>query len=95
MEQENNNLMPELKDIKNRILAYNAIHPEGCFVFRFVGYKDSDEVCEECGEKCMCELDNNKSEFGIFGDIETVRKMLNELRDMAEDCQDEDGMVII
>jgi len=92
---EQNNLMPELKDIREMILRYNAIHPEGCFIFRFVGYKDSDEVCSECGEKCMCEYDENRSELGIFGDIETVRNMINELRDIAEDNQDEDGMVIV
>ena len=92
---EQNNLMPELKDIREMIMRYNAIHPEGCFIFRFVGYKYSDEVCSECGEKWMCEYDENKSELGIFGDIETVRNMINELRDIAEDNQDEDGIVIV
>lgn len=93
--EENNeqNLLPELIDIRNRILAYNTVHPEGCFIFRFVGYKDSEEVCEECGEKCMCEYNERKSDLGICGDIETIRNILNELRDIAEEFKDEDGFV--
>ena len=95
--EENNeqNMLPELIDIRNRILAYNMVHPEGCFIFRFVGFKDSEETCEECGEKCMCEYNEKTSDLGIHGDIETVREMLNELRDIAEDCVDEDGFVNI
>ena len=88
------NLLPELVDIKNRIMAYNAVHPEGCFLFSFIGYKKSDEVCEDCGELCSC-IDEKKSDLGICGDIETIRLMLNELRDIAEDCKDEDGTVIV
>ena len=95
MENNEPQLMCELNDIREMISRYNAIHPEGCFVFRFVGFKDSDEICEECGEKCMCDYDEKKSVLGICGDIETVRNMLNELRDVAEDCQDEDGTIIV
>ena len=94
MENKEQNLLPELIDIRNRIMAYNIVHPNGCFVFRFVGYKDSDEKCEECGESCSC-YDERKSNFGILGDIETVRDMLNELRAIAEDYKDEDGIVIV
>lgn len=92
---ENENLLPELIDIKNRIMAYNAVNPQACFIFRFVGYKDSDEICPDCGEKCMCEYNERTSDLGICGDIETIRAMLNELRDIAEDCKDEDGTVIV
>ena len=95
MENNKPQLICELNDIKEMIMRYNAVHPEGCFVFRFVGFKNSDEICEECGEKCMCDYDERKSTFGICGDIETVRNMLNELRDISEDCQDEDGTVIV
>jgi len=92
---EENNEMCELKDIREMIYRYNVVHPEGCFVFNFVGYKDSDEICPDCGEKCMCEFDENKSILGICGDIETVRNMLNELRDIAEDEKDENETVIV
>lgn len=92
---ENKNLQPELQDIINRIMAYNVTHKEGCFVFRFVGYKDDKEtICEDCGECCET-YDENKSLLGLHGDLETVREMLNELRDVAEDCVDEDGFVSI
>jgi hypothetical protein len=93
--KENIKLLPELKDIQEMIKRYNAVHPEGCFLFSFIGYKDSDEICPDCGEKCMCEFDENKSTVGICGDIETIRIMLTELRDIAEDAKDEGGIVII
>ena len=96
MEDKEEALFPELVDIKNRIMAYNISHPEGCFIFRFVGFKDSKEICPDCGkDDCLVEIDENKSDFGICGDIETVRLMLNELREIAEECKDEDGMVIV
>ena len=91
---ENEKFLPELNDIKEMIQRYNAVHPQGCFIYRFVGYKESDEVCDECEEKCGC-FDSEKSDLGICGDIETIRLMLNELRDIAEDCKDEDGTVIV
>ena len=93
-ENENKNLQPELKDIINRIHAYNAVHKEGCFVFNFVGYKEDKENICECGECCET-YDENKSMVGAFGDLETVRTMINELRDIAEDFADEDGFISV
>jgi hypothetical protein len=95
MENNETQLLPELKDIREMILRYNVTHPEGCFIFRFVGYKDVDEICPDCGEKCMCEIDERKSDIGAFGDIETVRAMLNELREVVEDNKTTDGFVVI
>lgn len=92
---EENKQICELKDIQEMVMRYNAVHPLGCFLFSFVGYKDSDEICPDYGEKCMCEFDENKSALGICGDIETIRKMLEESRDIAEDVKDEDGIVIV
>lgn len=90
------NIIPELKDIKEMVMRYHAVHRDGCFVFRFVGFKSTGEVCPDCGGKdCLCEYDERKSELGIFGDIETVRKMLEELRDIAEDEKDKDDFVIV
>lgn len=94
MDEINNNLQPELKDIINRIHAYNAVSREGCFIFRFVGYKEDKENICECGESYM-EYDENKSLLGAHGDLETVRDMINELRDVAEDLVDEDGFVSV
>jgi len=93
--ENNDKRLPELTDIINRIMAFNIVHPEGCFLFRFVGYKDSDEICPDCGKQCMCEFDEGKSALGICGDIITVREMLNELREVAEDNIDENGVVIV
>lgn len=86
------NLQCELKDILEMVHRYNVTHKEGCFVYRFVGYKDDPEHICECGE-CCSQYDENKSLLGLYGDLETVRMMLNELRDVAEDCVDEDGFV--
>ena len=85
------NLSPELKDIINRIKAYNVVHPEGIFVYHFVGWKKAKEVCEDCGEECGC-VDENKSMMGAFGDLESVRMLINDLRDIVEDNQ-EDGFI--
>lgn len=89
--EEKNELMCELQDILNRVHAFNASHKEGVFVFSFVGFKDSDEVCSDCGSKCMSEYDENKSIHGAYGHIDDVRQLLNMLRDMVEDIgRDED-----
>lgn len=94
MPKEENKLLPELQDIMQRIYAYNTVHKDGCFLFRFVGYKKSDtEKCIDCGEP-VDEYDPDKSEIGAYGDLETLRKMLNEMRDLVEDYADEDGFVI-
>jgi hypothetical protein len=91
--EENNEqqLSPELKDIINRINAFNITNPEAVFLFAFVGYKKSDEKCEECGENCDC-VDENKFLFGGHGDLQTLRQLNNDLREMMEDSQ-EDGFV--
>ncbi len=38
-------------------------------------------------------MDENKSTIGIFGDIFTIREMLNDLRDIAEDEMNEDYFI--
>lgn len=86
----------ELKDIMEMICRYNTSHPMGAFVFRFVGFEeDKEHVCEECGENCSMKYSDKHSMFGIHGDIETVRTMLEELRNIAEDEKDEEGWVNI
>jgi len=93
--KDNPNLMPELQDIQNRIMAYNRLHPEGCFIFNFLGFKDDpNSVCEECGDNC-CEPDKNKSLVGAFGHIDDIRYLCNMIRDVAEDVKADDGYVDI
>lgn len=94
MDDSNKNLQCELKDILEMVHRYNAIHKEGCFIFRFVGFKDDPENICECGE-CCSQYDENKSLLGAYGELETVREMLNELRDVVEDCVDEDGFISV
>lgn len=89
MEQEK--LIPELKDIREMIYRYNTIHKEGCFIFDFVGFKkDPTHKCIDCGEDCDM-VDNEKSLQGLYGDKETLRMMLNNLRDLLEDYECEEG----
>ena len=37
---DNKDLMPELKDILDRIMAFNRLHPEGAFIYNFLGFKN-------------------------------------------------------
>jgi len=87
--------LPELQDILQRIYAYNTVHKDGCFIFNFVGFKKSPtEKCVDCNEPCDI-YDEEKSIMGAHGDLETLRKMLNALREIIEDNKDEDGFVSI
>ena len=64
--------MPELKDLLEIITRYNITHKDGCFVFRFVGWKkDQEHKCVDCGESCET-YDDDKSLMGAYGDKETV-----------------------
>jgi len=85
----------ELKDIIEMVYRYNATHKDGCFLFRFIGFKkDPNCKCVECGEDCD-EIDDSKSLIGAHGDLETLREMSNELRTMIENMTDENGFVNI
>lgn len=89
------NKFPELKDILENIYRYNTTHKEGCFVFNFVGFKKSpNEKCVDCGEP-IDEVDENKSIMGAHGNLETLRKLLNMLRDIVEDNVDDNGFVSV
>jgi hypothetical protein len=94
-QEDNENLMPELKDIISRIKAYNRLHPEGCFIYNFLGFKkDTDNTCDDCGGHCD-KPDENKSIGGAFGHIEDIRYLCNMIRDIAEDVKDEADWVDI
>lgn len=86
-------MMPELKDIMNRIHAYNAVHKNGCFVYNFMGIKKiKGSKCECCDDE-LDDVDLTKSTLGAYGDIEDVRNLLNMLRDIVEDEKDEEEFV--
>jgi len=86
------NLYPELADILNRIKALNASNPDSYFIFSFIGWKNTDDKCEECGEQCSCQ-DESKTMCGGYGDIDTLRQLSNNLRDIIEDEVDKRGFV--
>jgi len=85
----------ELKDIVEMINRYNIVHKDGCFLFRFIGFKkDPTCKCAECGKDCD-EIDDLKSLIGAHGNLEILREMSNELRDIIEDMVDKNGFVNI
>lgn len=92
MEDFEQNLYPELKDILNRIKAFNISNPEAVFIFSFMGWKKTDEKCEECGDNCVCP-DEDQTMMGGHGDLDTLRSMSNSLRDCIEDACDKRGFV--
>jgi len=85
-------IYPELKDIKQAIKKYVALNPDSTVVFGFVGYKESNGTCCDCGGNCS-EIDDYKSDLGAVGQLEDLRFMLNNLRDCVEDSIDETGFV--
>lgn len=90
-----NNKIPELKDIEEMVCRYNGAHKEGIFVFQFLGFKkDPEHNCEDCGDNCDI-IDETKSLIGIYGYLESIRTILNNLRDIAEDNIDENGFINI
>jgi len=86
---------PELADIINRVRAYNVTNPDAIFMFAFLGWKidEEAEICEDCGTKCSCCPDEKKTIFSAFGDLETLRKLSEDLRSAIEDSSDKRGNV--
>ncbi len=91
--KEEDKLMCELQDIMNRIIAFNRLHPEGVFVYNFLGFKKVKESKCDCCDNEVDEPDENKSICGAFGDIEDIRYLTNMIRDISEDTKDEEGFV--
>jgi len=88
--EEENNLSPELKDIIEMIYRYCATNKNNVsFVYSFIGFrKDPTHKCIDCGDDCE-QVGEDISTSGAFGDIYTVRELLNELRDIVEEEQEE------
>jgi len=88
--EEENNLSPELKDIIEMIMRYAATNKNNVsFVYSFIGFrKDPNHKCIDCGDDCE-QVGEDISTSGAFGDIYTVRALLNDLRDMVEEEQEE------
>jgi hypothetical protein len=91
---EENNLSPELKDIIENIRRYCASNKnEVIFVYGFLGFKkDPEHKCVDCGDDCD-QISDEKSTLGAYGELDSVRMLLNDLRDMIEGEKDEDGFV--
>jgi hypothetical protein len=89
-------IQPELSDILEMIHRYcSANKNEVSFIGSFIGFKeDPTRKCAECGDNCDS-VDDKKSRVFAYGDLETLRILNNELRDIIEDESDEDGFVSI
>ncbi len=86
-------IQPELKDITEMIYRYCAANKnEVCFIGSFTGFGGK---CEECGEEEDYIVDDKKSRFFAYGDKETLKVMLNELRDVIEEEADKENWVNI
>lgn len=80
-----NKLSCELRDILEMIKRYNISHKEGCFLYSFVGWEpDMENKCEQCGDFCSKFCDE-KSTLGAYGDLETLRTMIESLRCIIEE----------
>ncbi len=88
---ENPKLMPELKDLLESVRRFHALHPEGCFIFHFLGFQPSKE--EDDDEEPFYDIDIDKTALGMYGDIYMIRQMLNDLRDIAENEKDDEEFV--
>lgn len=82
----------ELASIIEMINRYCITHKNKvCFVASFVAFKEvSKHKCPDCGEACDHEVSDDASRVLAYGDKETLRELLNELRDVIEDYEDED-----
>lgn len=89
---ENPKLMPELKDLLESVRRFHALHPEGCFIFHFLGFQPSQEEEED---DSFYDIDADKTTLGMYGDIYMIRQMLNDLRDIAENEKGDDEFVNI
>ena len=75
-------MLDELKDIGEMIHRFIAVNKHGvAFVGSFIAFDKGGEIKDEANS------------LFAYGDIESLRVMLNELRDVVEDDADEDGLV--
>ena len=92
---EEKELQPELKDMLEAISRYVAVNDgQVAFVGSFIGFETRCGACSGTGEETI-DMPDHKGRLVAFGPIEEVRILLNELRDVVEDSQDEDGFVDI
>lgn len=83
----------EMKDLTEMIHRFAAANGQNvCFVGSFMAFKP---VCDECLEKGADPVKDEASRVFAFGDLEALRAMINELRDMIEDTADEDNWVSV
>lgn len=91
---EENNYSPELKDIIEMIYRYCASNKNNViFVYGFLGFKkDPEHKCVDCGDDCE-QISDDISTLGAYGDIYSLRGLLNDLRDMVEGEKDSEDFV--
>lgn len=89
-----NDIQPELKDVLEMLHRYTAANRNNaCIIFNVVGFKkDLKNKCVDCGDDCDI-INEKASELGAYGDLETLRLMVNDLRDLIEDECDSEGFV--
>ncbi len=88
-------ISPELKDITEMIRRYiEANHKKVCFVASFIAFKVTPgEICPDCGDECNHEIAEDATNILAYGDIDNLRMILNDLRDIVEDSCDKKGFV--
>ena len=85
---------PEMQDLILAIKRYTIANKNNvAFIGCFTGY--NKDTCKECNQNDVDLIDDSKSNLFIYGDIEELRNILNDLRDICEDEKDEDGFVSI
>ena len=93
-EKNNDKTQPEINGIIESIHRYIAVNNGACFVGSFVAFECRCKDCSKSGEEEV-DVKDDASRVFAFGDIETLRIELNELRDLIEDEVDEEGFVSI
>jgi hypothetical protein len=83
-------LMPELKDVIEMTHRFNASHPEGIFMFAFVGFKKEKDLDDTYW---IDDIDDNKTVFSGYGNLEKMRIISNDLRSLIEDNVNENNLV--
>lgn len=86
MEQEK--IQEELRDVIDSLHRYLAVRKNNAsFVISFVGFKEGK--CCDCGDECEDMYDESGSRIFVYGHKENLRVMLNELRDVIEDEEED------
>jgi hypothetical protein len=79
----------ELQDIQEMIMRYvTANKNKVAFVCSFIGFKDGH--CHDCHEDCDDIVNIEASKLMAYGDLDTVRTLLEDMRNVIEDHTDKE-----